>query len=100
MPVKSQPRKSWVKSRRDWYWHIRHRAHDMVEEAVRNHTLSNLKKRRIQCSDCPARAIYYDHRDYAKPLKVDPVCGSCNWYRGSGIVSTRVPRGWMKYQRR
>lgn len=35
------------------------------------------------CADCGADAEVYDHRDYTKPLEVDPVCRSCNSKRGS-----------------
>lgn len=34
------------------------------------------------CSDCGRQASQYDHRDYTKPLKVEPVCPSCNQKRG------------------
>ena len=34
------------------------------------------------CVDCGAFAHVYDHRDYSKPLSVDPVCRSCNRTRG------------------
>lgn len=32
----------------------------------------------------------YDHRDYTKPLSVEPVCRSCNKLRGPAIGS--LPR--------
>jgi hypothetical protein len=35
------------------------------------------------CIDCKAQAEVYDHRDYNKPLDVDPVCRSCNAKRGA-----------------
>lgn len=34
------------------------------------------------CVDCGAPAKAYDHRDYSKPLEVEPVCDSCNQKRG------------------
>lgn len=38
------------------------------------------------CMDCKGRqAQCYDHRDYSKPLEVDPVCLRCNNSRGRGI---------------
>lgn len=37
---------------------------------------------KLKCTDCGARATEYDHRDYAKPLDVEPVCRSCNKKRG------------------
>ena len=36
------------------------------------------------CFDCGNAATCYDHRDYKKPLDIEPVCGSCNKYRGPG----------------
>ena len=36
----------------------------------------------LQCVDCNAPAMGYDHRDYSKPLDVAPVCIPCNWKRG------------------
>lgn len=35
-----------------------------------------------KCVDCERRAECYDHRDYGQPLKVEPVCRSCNVMRG------------------
>lgn len=37
------------------------------------------------CVDCGHRAECYDHRDYNRPLDVDPVCLRCNSFRGAGI---------------
>lgn len=37
------------------------------------------------CVDCGDPARDYDHRDYNKPLDVDPVCRSCNIRRGAAI---------------
>jgi hypothetical protein len=34
------------------------------------------------CVDCGAPATQYEHRDYSKPLVVEPVCKSCNIKRG------------------
>jgi len=36
----------------------------------------------IKCVDCGKPAKCYDHRDYFKPLDVEPVCISCNRFRG------------------
>lgn len=43
------------------------------------------------CTDCGGAALQYDHRDYNKPLDVDPVCRSCNRRRGKAI-----PRRWER----
>lgn len=39
----------------------------------------------LKCADCGCQAIEYDHRDYNKPLSVDPVCRGCNLNRGPAI---------------
>ena len=36
----------------------------------------------LACVDCGKQAFDYDHRDYLKPLDVEPVCRSCNLKRG------------------
>lgn len=37
------------------------------------------------CLDCGKPASQYDHRDYTKPLDVQPVCRSCNVIRGPAL---------------
>jgi hypothetical protein len=37
----------------------------------------------IACVDCGEAAREYDHRDYARPLDVQPVCRKCNKKRGT-----------------
>lgn len=39
----------------------------------------------LSCDDCGRRAVVYDHRDYAQPLLVAPVCHGCNIKRGPGL---------------
>lgn len=39
------------------------------------------------CVDCGAPATCLEHRDYTKPLEVEPVCRSCNSKRGVGMDS-------------
>jgi len=53
-----------------------------VKHAVAVGHLPNLKKQRTKCADCHERAVVYDHRLYSEPLKVEPVCKSCNGRRG------------------
>ena len=36
----------------------------------------------LTCVDCARPAREYDHRDYFKPLEVQPVCSRCNLKRG------------------
>lgn len=43
----------------------------------------------FKCVDCGRSANCYDHRDYNRPLIVDPVCKGCNIKRGPA-----VPREW------
>ena len=38
--------------------------------------------RTLACADCGKPARCYDHRDYEKPLEVEPVCIGCNAKRG------------------
>jgi hypothetical protein len=35
-----------------------------------------------QCVDCGAPAIGLEHREYSRPLDVEPICNSCNFRRG------------------
>lgn len=37
------------------------------------------------CVDCGKPATAYEHRDYNKPLEVEPVCRPCNARRGYAI---------------
>ena len=39
----------------------------------------------LYCFDCGKDATCYDHRDYRKPHKVEPVCQRCNVMRGPGL---------------
>lgn len=57
---------------------------NQVSKAVRSGELPNLKATYVPCTDCGSRADRYDHRDYLKPLSVDPVCHQCNRLRGPG----------------
>ena len=51
-----------------------------VARAVKTGELKSPKE--CNCVDCGKAAMDYDHRDYAKPLDVVPVCRSCNKLRG------------------
>lgn len=66
------------------------RAVSAVAHAILMNRLPSLKKKYVLCVDCRKnRATQYDHRDYNKPLMVEPVCGSCNLKRGSAISLER-----------
>jgi hypothetical protein len=43
------------------------------------------------CVDCGRPATCYDHRDYNKPLEVEPVCHACNSVRGAAIPREDAP---------
>lgn len=55
----------------------------MVALAVKQGYLKPVKE--CICVDCGAPARAYDHRDYNKPLEVEPVCYRCNKIRGPAI---------------
>ena len=59
------------------------RAHRIVGNAVRRGRL--VAARTLSCVDCGKAAAVYDHRDYDRPLEVQPVCVSCNWHRGPAV---------------
>jgi hypothetical protein len=56
------------------------RAHRAVRRAVMSGALRPAPA--YYCVDCGNQASEYDHRDYTKPLDVDPVCHRCNLLRG------------------
>ena len=55
--------------------------HGAVNTAIKKGLLPKLDGS-TPCSDCGKPATEYDHRDYEKPLAVEPVCHSCNLKRG------------------
>jgi len=60
-------------------------AHSIVSCHVRHGLLP--KPSEFKCADCDKQAEAYDHRDYNKPLDVEPVCRRCNSLRGKAIPS-------------
>jgi len=58
-------------------------ARGKVAKAVRDGLLAHPKT--LLCVDCCGPATGYDHRDYNHPLRVDPICHSCNAKRGPAI---------------
>jgi hypothetical protein len=58
-------------------------AHQAVSAAVRRGDMPRASE--FPCVDCAKPARDYDHRDYSKPLDVQPVCRSCNKLRGPAI---------------
>ena len=73
------------------YGKAAHRAHRMVKAAIKRGVLPPPSE--LGCADCLNDAQVYDHRDYRKPLDVDPVCRSCNRRRGlSAFLFTKDGR--------
>lgn len=64
---------------------MRLRATRLVKAAVKRGELPNLKRQIVKCADCDARAVAFDHRYYAKPLEVEPVCRRHNGLRGFAL---------------
>ena len=58
-------------------------AHRAVNKAVKLGRLDHISTQ--LCVDCGAPAQFYDHRQYARPLAVEPVCGTCNKVRGPAV---------------
>lgn len=56
-------------------------ASQAVKRAILNGELLPILEYTL-CVDCSKPAACYDHRDYNKPLEVEPVCTSCNGLRG------------------
>ena len=77
------------KSARDRYARFtkaRKQAQDLVQRAWERGDILNLNRNDhgVLCVDCGSKATCWEHRDYEKPLEVDPVCASCNKKRGPG----------------
>jgi hypothetical protein len=54
-----------------------------VKKAIRKGILPPVAT--LICVDCGKPAQCYEHRDYNKPLEVEPTCKSCNTRRGPAI---------------
>lgn len=52
----------------------------------------------LKCQDCNGPAHLYDHRDYDQPLLVEPVCRSCNCYRGPSKIPNRLAEAIANYR--
>ena len=66
-------------------------AHWKVREAVLSGVLPRLDGT-IACTDCHKPACEYDHREYARPLDVAPVCHRCNIARGAALEMLELDR--------
>lgn len=67
------------------------KAHQKVANAVHAGRIPRADSQK--CVDCGGRAYCYDHRDYTKPLEVEPVCGGCNKKRGPAHPYIASPAG-------
>lgn len=68
---------------------LRMRAYSKVLAAIANGTIRRASQ--YDCIDCAEPATGFDHRDYTKPLQVDPVCAGCNTKRGAGFPEINGP---------
>lgn len=75
------------------FFRDRARAISIVQRAVAKGLLRPVKT--LLCVDCGKPATCYEHRNYGKPLDVEPVCHSCNGIRGPAL-----PSGCDTYLRR
>lgn len=61
---------------------LAHKAREIAALARRTGKLPSFEG--VKCVNCGEPATQYDHRDYRKPLEVEPVCRLCNNRRGPG----------------
>lgn len=75
---------------------IQRKASLIVRKAVIKGLLPHVKT--LLCVDCGAQATEWEHRDYTKPLDVEPTCRRCNRLRGPGFIPgmTSPPQAYQK----
>lgn len=61
---------------------VQREARWLVRKEIESGRLPALRGGNVLCVDCGAPAQGYDHRDYMRPLVVEPVCRKCNRRRG------------------
>ena len=66
------------------YRKLQQEAHRQVKKAIIDGRLPKIIASTV-CKDCGKMAQEYDHRDYEKPLEVEPVCHFCNMKRGAAL---------------
>jgi len=66
---------------------LRREAAHKVHRAIIQGKLPRLTNGNVRCVDCQKKAQHYDHRDYTKPLTVEPVCQGCNFRRGLAVLT-------------
>ena len=67
-------------------------AHRYVTAAIYHGDLPRLDGS-VACVDCGRAAEEYDHRDYKKPMEVEPVCKACN------ATGTRLVEQYIELER-
>ncbi len=77
-----------------------HRARRIVESAIKQGLLPSLSDGKTKCVDCEQPALAHDHRNYNRPLDVEPVCRSCNVKRGAATPMTLRNRDDRKFGRK
>lgn len=78
------------------------KARNAVTTAIRKGKLPRLTGSLVRCVDCEEFAECYDHRDYAKPLEVEPVCHKCNLKRDKAenwVESSRLMIRLIGYEK-
>lgn len=65
-------------------WQLQWRATQRVCREIKRGTIAKLDGA-VSCLDCGKPAAVYDHRDYNRPLEVEPVCNGCNRERGRAL---------------
>lgn len=69
------------------FWEQVNAASHAVRCAIRAGALP--KARTLMCVDCGGPALDWEHRDYSKPLAVEPTCRRCNQQRGPAAYAKR-----------
>lgn len=66
------------------YWLTQRQAQSIFGAAQRRGLIPDPAQR--PCVDCGRPAVHNEHRDYLRPLDVEPTCHRCNLRRGPGIA--------------
>ena len=82
------------RSRLASYEAMKQQAHTLVAAEIRHGNISHPSEHK--CVDCGRDAECYDHRDYANPLYVQPVCFSCNIIRGPAVQFELATNGRLR----
>jgi hypothetical protein len=78
---------------------ISHPAQYLVAKAIKAGVLPKLDGS-VPCVDCGEPARVYDHREYARPLDVEPVCKGCNNRRGPAKETAPLVEAYARRGRR